>query len=256
MRRIASRSAKIFLCFVAIACSRPTDAEYMTAQAETVSIAYLKSLCTSDLHLITRDLSIEGIVQADNSFGEFPDQLIIGDRTGGIAVEIEGASMRDYPSGARVRIYCNGLALADYGGKLLLGAPPTGTFPTDRLTEAQQKRRIERLGTDRIEIVAPTVRLKELALKHVATLVAVDDLQFVDRQIGRPFCEKETLTGVWKTTDRHATDLKGDTIVIRIERTADYAEQPIRADRARICGIIDYFNGRFTLRPAAYGLYL
>lgn len=106
------------LLFVLQACGNASSPEYESGDgtARHVSIAYLKSLCRGVLHPVTEDLWIEGCVVGNDLYGEFPDALVVEDESGGIEVLIDAKRLyRTFDSGSTVRVYCNGLALGDYG---------------------------------------------------------------------------------------------------------------------------------------------
>ena len=113
------------LLFVLQACGNASSPEYESGDgtARHVSIAYLKSLCRGVLHPVTEDLWIEGCVVGNDLYGEFPDALVVEDESGGIEVLIDAKRLyRTFDSGSTVRVYCNGLALGDYGGQGTVGA--------------------------------------------------------------------------------------------------------------------------------------
>lgn len=122
------------LLFVLQACGNASSPEYESGDgtARHVSIAYLKSLCRGVLHPVTEDLWIEGCVVGNDLYGEFPDALVVEDESGGIEVLIDAKRLyRTFDSGSTVRVYCNGLALGDYGARYSWGfRPPQNIFWT------------------------------------------------------------------------------------------------------------------------------
>ena len=137
------------LLFVLQACGNASSPEYESGDgtARHVSIAYLKSLCRGVLHPVTEDLWIEGCVVGNDLYGEFPDALVVEDESGGIEVLIDAKRLyRTFDSGSTVRVYCNGLALGDYGGKVQLGLPPTAEYILDRISAESLGRHVRRIG--------------------------------------------------------------------------------------------------------------
>lgn len=115
------------LLFVLQACGNASSPEYESGDgtARHVSIAYLKSLCRGVLHPVTENLWIEGCVVGNDLYGEFPDALVVEDESGGIEVLIDAKRLyRTFDSGSTVRVYCNGLALGDYGARYSWGFRP------------------------------------------------------------------------------------------------------------------------------------
>ena len=144
------------LLFVLQACGNASSPEYESGDgtARHVSIAYLKSLCRGVLHPVTEDLWIEGCVVGNDLYGEFPDALVVEDESGGIEVLIDAKRLyRTFDSGSTVRVYCNGLALGDYGGKVQLGFPPTAEYILDRISAESLGRHVRRIGDGSVDFV-------------------------------------------------------------------------------------------------------
>lgn len=122
------------LLFVLQACGNASSLEYESGDgtARHVSIAYLKSLCRGVLYPVTEDLWIEGCVVGNDLYGEFSDALVVEDESGGIEVLIDAKRLyRTFDAGSTVRVYCNGLALGDYGGRYSWDfRPPQNIFWT------------------------------------------------------------------------------------------------------------------------------
>lgn len=144
------------LLFVLQACGNASSPEYESGDgtARRVSIAYLKSLCRGVLHPVTEDLWIEGCVVGNDLYGEFPDALVVEDESGGIEVLIDAKRLyRTFDAGSTVRVYCNGLALGDYGGKVQLGFPPTAEYILDRISAESLGRHVRRIGDGSVDFV-------------------------------------------------------------------------------------------------------
>lgn len=158
------------LLFVLQACGNASSPEYESGDgtARHVSIAYLKSLCRGVLHPVTEDLWIEGCVVGNDLYGEFPDALVVEDESGGIEVLIDAKRLyRTFDSGSTVRVYCNGLALGDYGGKVQLGLPPTAEYILDRISAESLGRHVRRIGDGSVDFVP-----RELSFGEVVQAVS------------------------------------------------------------------------------------
>ena len=46
----------------------------------------------------------------------------------------------------------------------------------------------------------------------------------------------------------HALRIAGRQFVVRTDRRCDYARKPLPAGEGTLCGIVEYFNGRYRLR--------
>lgn len=164
------------LLFVLQACGNASSPEYESGDgtARHVSIAYLKSLCRGVLHPVTEDLWIEGCVVGNDLYGEFPDALVVEDESGGIEVLIDAKRLyRTFDSGSTVRVYCNGLALGDYGGKVQLGLPPTAEYILDRISAESLGRHVRRIGDGSVDFVPRELSFGEGGCKpyrHLRTI--------------------------------------------------------------------------------------
>lgn len=218
---------------------------------ETVSIAYLKSLCRAGTVPIVRELRIEGQIVANDFFGEFPRRLIVQDATGGIEIPIDRDDLyKEFETGYHLRVLCNGLALGDYGGKIQLGAPPSGEYAVDRIASDQLHRFIRH--TDALSPAAPRPDTLSFATRRdprrISTYVLFERVRFADEEVGEPFCPVAPETGRREAIDRHLVDERGDTLHVRFEPTTRYAAEAIPERSGTVCGILDYFNGDYLLR--------
>ena len=91
------------------------------------SISVLKSLYHDRTTRITREISIQGHIVANDTAGEFYKEIVVEDDTGGIVLSIDDERLyRTCRLFDFVTINCQGLALGSEGGTLLLGTFPTG----------------------------------------------------------------------------------------------------------------------------------
>lgn len=239
------------LLFVLQACGNASSPEYESGDgtARHVSIAYLKSLCRGVLHPVTEDLWIEGCVVGNDLYGEFPDALVVEDESGGIEVLIDAKRLyRTFDSGSTVRVYCNGLALGDYGGKVQLGLPPTAEYILDRISAESLGHHVRRIGDGSVDFVPRELSFGEVAASRIATYVRFRRVRFAHEEVGLPFCLRDSETGRLLATDRHLVDERNDTLIVRFAASCTYAEEPAPAGMGTVSGVLDYFNGNYMLR--------
>lgn len=235
------------------ACNRADELRFEEhfdpERAETVDIAYLKSLCRGDNSPIRRTLVIEGRVTGNDLFREFPRQLRVEDPSGGIAIQIDGFRLHErYPTGAPLRIFCEGLWLGDYGGTVLLGAEPTGTFAVDRIPSADFAFRVQVLAED-FEPVAPAdCTLGDLSPALLGRFIRLSEVEFVAEEQGACWCETDPLTNRTVATTRHLHDAEGSTLSVYTAAECLYAKEPLPSGKGSVCGILDRFNGEMQLR--------
>lgn len=201
------------------------------------------------LHPVTEDLWIEGCVVGNDLYGEFPDALVVEDESGGIEVLIDAKRLyRTFDSGSTVRVYCNGLALGDYGGKVQLGLPPTAEYILDRISAESLGRHVRRIGDGSVDFVPRELSFGEVAASRIATYVRFRRVRFAHEEVGLPFCLRDSETGRLLATDRHLVDERNDTLIVRFAASCTYAEEPAPAGMGTVSGVLDYFNGNYMLR--------
>lgn len=251
-RRIATLGIIVILVsLVLVGCNRSSELTFDDSDDSFTSIAHLKSLCDKASTPIIHEIKISGVVTANDIRSEFPKTLIIEDATAGIEIAVDHTALADlFPLGAQVTVYCSGLALGDYGGKVQLGARPTGAYNIDRIARADITRYIRctdlNAGTRRPR----TVQIGALSIDDADRYVHLDGVHFPDAEA--PWCERDPLTGEICTTVRTLMDATGATLPVRIHASSHYASEPIPCGTGSVNGIVDWFNGEVSLRIVNY----
>ena len=254
MRRIACLLTNILLLLGLGGCSEATSGEYNDRPQGTVSIAHLKSMARSESVIITDDIAIEGYVVANDLFGEYYKSIIISDDSGGIEVGIDlKRTATEFPISARVMIHCSGLAIGTYAGQLMLGAQPADQFTVDRISAEDISRYIT-IDVENPKAIKPSpLTIGELTSTHISNYVVIKNLCFQD-QAGKAWCEYDTLTSKYLTTQRTAYDKSARDIAIRIISSCDYRSETIPEGLCDLYGIVEYFNGEYSLRIINHGI--
>ncbi|MBQ8553373.1 MAG: hypothetical protein IJ431_04155 [Alistipes sp.] len=250
MRRIVLLLISLF----AVACSDATSGHYAERPHGTVSIAYLKSLAHGDSTTITDDISIEGYVIANDLFGEYYKSIVISDQSGGIeiGVDIRNTAVR-FPISARTVVHCSGLALGNYGGRLMLGAVPEREYTVDRIAESDIDRYMLIDCSAPVAIEPTTITIADLSPALIGNYVRIDDLSF-EQASGLAWCDSDPITGKPITTQRTAYDSRGNAIAIRIIAECDYHSEVIPAGRGTLFCVVEYFNSEYSLRIVNHGI--
>ena len=250
MRRIVLLLISLF----AVACSDATSGLYAERPHGTVSIAYLKSLAHGDSTTITDDISIEGYVIANDLFGEYYKSIVISDQSGGIeiGVDIRNTAVR-FPISARTVVQCSGLALGNYGGRLMLGAVPEREYTVDHIAESDIDRYMLIDCSAPVAIEPTTITIADLSPALIGNYVRIDDLCF-EQEAGLAWCDSDPITGKPITTQRTAYDSRGNAIAIRIIAECDYHSEVIPAGRGTLFGVVEYFNSEYSLRIVNHGI--
>mgnify|MGYP000916241097 CR=1 FL=1 len=229
--RTALRTAvSVVLALTALAgCDKASGLEFDDDTPQgTVTIAALKSRCMGAQAAVTEDITIE-------------------DTSGGISIAVDATELYvDYPVGTAVTIHCNGLFLCDYGGKVMLGTRPTDEYAgPGRIPQAEAALYLRRKQAETRPLRPRTFTFGEVDMRHTDTYVHFEGVRFV--QQGN-WCDPDPETGRPATTERRIADHTGREFIVRTAGTCTYATEPVPQGTGSVYGIIDYFNGKYTLR--------
>lgn len=243
------RPIKLLVCMALLAgCDKTSEYRYDNPPEASHSIADLKRLCPANgTRKIIRDMTLRAVVTANDRFGEFPKTLIVQDDTGGLEISIENTALyRLFPIDAEVEVFCNGLAVGDYGGKPVLGAPPAGEYSVDRIPAADLNRYIRVTNPDCGRRCAAVHDFSQLRVEDAGRYVRFEGVRIAEK--GVMWCDEEPVTHALLTTERTLVDTKGRTLPVRTLAGCLYATEPVPGGTGSVNGIIDYFNGNFSLR--------
>ena len=233
----------IYSLLLLISCSTTESA---TSQPKEVSIAYLKSLCQGDHYRIVNDYTVRGVVVATDWLGEMNKSAVIVDSSGGLEFAIDSRDINEHlPIYSEVEILCNGLMLARIGGKIELGAPPTGTFPLDNIDDEMFDRYIRVIGSCK-DFTPTTKRFTDICADDISTVVRFENVRICEEEQGLSWCDLENDKP--KTTYRTLIDRDGNTFAVRTLGTCHYATEIMPTKEISVVGVIDYSANRYFLR--------
>ena len=222
-------------------------------QPKEVSIAYLKSLCHGDHYRIVDDYTVRGVVVATDWLGELNKSAIIVDSSGGLEFAIDSRNISErLPIYSEVTILCNGLTLARIGGKIELGAAPTGEFPLDNIDDEMFDRYIRVVGSCR-DFVATTKLFSDIGASDISNIVQFNNVRICNEEQGLAWCNIEN--GKPVTTFRTLVDREGATLAVRTLSTCHYARNIMPSNEISVAGIIDYSGNRYFLRIVNESIY-
>lgn len=253
MRTIARHISNIAVIAVAAicfaACSK-SEPDYDDNPRGTVSIAHLKTLCTAESVTVTHDISITGYVAANDLYGEYDRAIVICDDSGGIEISVDSHRTAEiFPIAARITVHCTSLALGDYGGRITLGAIPTGEYSVDRIAEDDFSRYF-RIDTSSPQAVNPVVTdIESINPALAGTLIQIENVTF-GSEAGLAWCDTDPATGDHIDTSRTVTDRNGRTLSVRTITECEYRDEKIPTGYGTLRGILEYFNGEYSLRIA------
>lgn len=240
------KKGAISLCILLMACISKSEMypeEGVSPGLEPVSVRYLKTLYTGYATVLDRDLEIRGWVTANDRYGTFPYTLWVEDETGGIAVKIGGDELfTEYPIGSEISVQCRGLVLGGYGGEVSLGSASTQSDYQNGFIPREDVGAYVRIRGEIRELYPSEVQIATLTPVWIGAYVSFERLQFVEEELS--LCWGEA----GQDTDRHLVDARGDTLVVRTGRNADFADRILPSGSGHVEGILGYFNGTYQLR--------
>ena len=250
MRTIFSFS--LLVCLLLGACNEATSIDHEDEEVSGLcSIAYLKAQASDGEHIIDESLVVQGVVTSTDRLGEFNRQLILEDESGAILINIELAELyRRYPIGSRLEIYCCGLRLRNYGGRIEL-CGETDVYQRYGIREEELDRYIRTLTPAERAPEPRVMTFEEITAKEVACYVRFDQVQFTESGV---WCDADPTESDATACEHTITDSAGNRFAVRTLPTCHYAKEPLPSGKGSLYGIIDYFNGRYSLRVVNYGV--
>ncbi len=213
------------------------------AQLKAMNGLYTSST-GGDTTLITDDISISGIVVADDRSGNFYKQIVIQDSTGGLFIDINAYSLfTQYPVGRRVYIKCKGLMLGYNSGTMELGSSLTEQLSVNGLSGAEISDHIIKgaVGNAVKDTVVSLAAVRTMSASTanrvlVGRLITISDVQFTDTNL--------TYTDPAVTTNRTITDCLGSpaSLVVRTSNYADFHALKVGKGRGSITGIYTVYQ--------------
>ncbi len=230
----------LLLLVVVFSCTKRVE------EAEVISIAHLKSMCRGEQAVVSKECYVEGVVVANDWLGEFHKSVVVVDDSGGLEIAIEAEEIYAWlPIYSRVKIFCGGRSLARVGGKVMLGASPTGAFPLDNIPEWEARRGIKVVGAEE-NFTFPRRRITEIGVADVSRAVRIDGLHVADAELGLSWCDE--VDGVAQTTMRTLVDREGNTIGVRTLASCAYGLEKIPTTEFSVVGVVDATGGEYILR--------
>lgn len=212
------------------------------------SIWALKQKWVSQPVLIEDDITIAGVVVADDRSGNFYKQIIIQDSSSGIVVLLGRSNLyNDYPIGRKIYIKCKGLYLGAYNKFIQLGSTPDNTNSISDIPNAKISTYITK-GPYTPDAIQPTKitinQLLTITPKLVGTLIQIDSAEFESSIVGLPYAQDPAIAS---GTDRKIEDCAGMQIVVRNSGYASFKSALLPAGKGSIKAIYSLYNSTAQL---------
>lgn len=193
---------------------------------------------------ISDDITISGIVVANDESGNFYKQIIIQDSSSGIALNLNRASLySDFPVGRKVYVKCKGLSIGAYGGFIQIGYAIDGTGSlTDIPSALIGDYVVKATYPNDINAVSMSIAsLNTLAGNEalLGKLIKIETAQVISSELGLPFAlTPDDGSG----TDRHIEDCNGNVIVVRMSNYANFQAQIMPSGSGPLYAIYSKYN--------------
>ena len=219
----------------------PVGGEIVELVAD-ITIAELKAKHTlGQFETIQEDLTMEGVVVANDQSGNYYRTLVLQDGSGGIDLRINATDLyNDYPVGRRLYIKLQGLILGDYNGLIQLGASTYQSNGFTNLSGIEDVLREEIILKGALDQeTSPSVKtINELTDNDISTLIRLEDVQFVRGDDGVSFAD----ANAQRSLNRNLEDCNGNTIILRSSGYADFAAELTPESRGSITAIYSVFR--------------
>jgi hypothetical protein len=255
---ILSTALAFFSAAVIVSCKKtpdvPADAStYDPKLAVTGTIMQLKNIHGSSPSTvqITDDITISGIVTADDRGGNFYKQIMIQDSTSGIALLMERSGLyNDYPVGRKVYVKCKGLYLSAYGGFKQLGYTIDQTNSLVGIPSAMFNSIVVK-ATYPMPLPIKSVSVFDIKnnltnQNMIGTIIKIDSgAEFTDAQLNYTYAQPASIAS---GTDRLIEQCgNAATIIMRNSGYAKFAGEPIPKGRGALTAIFGIYNGKAQL---------
>lgn len=252
MKRIASINVLLLLLLLLGHCNQASEPNFDDPTLAPTSIRQLKALAEGSTTRIRQELLIEGIVTANDHYGEWERQIHLEDGTSGITLALSEADCyHRYPIGASVRIACNGLLLYNYNGSLLLGTEPDA-YARIGLTAKQEAAHLRRTDEHPTTPTPLLITLPITDTRAADRFVRLDGIHF---SASGTWCERDPETNRHIHTTHLLIDEQGETLPLWTHASAHYANEPLPEGKGSLYGILETSYEGYRLRVTDRHIY-
>jgi hypothetical protein len=181
---------------------------------------------------IKEDISVYGIVTMDENDGNVYKNVYMQDASGAVNVRmLNGGGLYQ---GDSIRIWLNGTVLNKYNGVL-------------QIDSVDVDKHVFKQNTN-INYAPEVVNIDEITALKESELIQINNVQFIQPELGGTFADGEELVSL----DRTLEDEAGNTIIVRTSGYASFAEQELPTGSGSIVCIVSHFNGNVQLLIRSY----
>lgn len=199
-----------------------------------LTIAELRGMYQGAPLLIDEDYSVYATITMDDKSGNIYRASYAQDETA--AINIRQLSAGGLYQGDSVRIYLRGTTLSSYSGMLQIDS-----LDVDRNIIKQRTK---------VPVEPKVVTIQQINTgNYQAQLVKLENVQFVDYEVGEPFADAPNL----RTVNRMLEDCNGNKIIVRTSGYASFAGTPVPEGNGSLVAIVSEFSGTMQLYIRSIG---
>lgn len=188
-------------------------------------------------------------VSADDASGNFHEQLILEDSTGGICLLLNESNLfQHFPAGTSVYLKAKGLYLGNSHGTLQLGGPPVqdnkGVLQVSSLPASQIASSLF-LARDSLSLhplVVSIAALRSAPAEYVNRLLQLQSVEWEDP------IRDDRLGGDFSATNTVLQDCTGATLIVRTSNYATFRAASVPFGSGRIRGVFTVYEGEGQLQ--------
>ena len=122
-----------------------------------------------------------------------------------------------------------------------------GSYTVDRIAEKDFLRYFL-IDKESPRAIKPTVTaISEITPAHIGNYIRLNNVT-LSEQAGNTWCDIDSTTGEYTTTERSVYDQTGREFTVRTIAECSYRNEKIPAGYGDLCGVVAYFNGNYSLR--------
>jgi hypothetical protein len=241
-------------CLKQEAAGPPDTSSYDPRLPVTATIAELKAMngyynyrTGGDTTVIITEVTVAGIVTANDKSGNFYQAVHIEDSTGGIQVMIDGYSLyASYPVGRKVYVVCRGLMLGYSAGTPVLGAGVDEQMSMQPITGSKVAAHVIKADVGH-QVTPKVVTLGELTATSpdrslLNCLVRMEDVEFTDSLSSLSYAQPNA------ATSRNIRDCASREIAVRTSNYASFAAICLPGGKGSVTGLFSIYTSAVTGR--------
>lgn len=205
----------------------------------THTISEFKALFTGTTLQLTDDITISGIVVANDKSANIFNQIIIDDGTAGISVAIDQNALHgEFPVGRKIYVKCKGLYLAAKSNLIgLYGAVDITGSPIE-IPSALISKYIVKANSGNPVVPIEVADIDDLNNSYQNRLVKLSNVEFDEADANQPYADAVNKRSVSRVLE----ECDGDNLEVRSSGYADFASKLTPKGKGTIIGIYTVFG--------------